>query len=106
MANLLCRLPDPMACLDGMPHVMNKGGVLVMVTPFTWLEQYTPRNNWLGGIYDPVTGDEIRSKDRLQALMDEKGFEQIHEEEMPLVIRETQRKYQYIVSLATAWRKK
>jgi len=105
MSNLLCRLPDPVACLDGMPHVLNKGGVLVMVTPFSWLEEYTSRNNWLGGIYDPVTGEALRSQDRLQALMEERGFELIHEEEIPLVIREHQRKYQYIISKATGWRK-
>lgn len=38
LANLLCRLPDPMACLNAMPRIVNKGGVVVMVTPFTWLE--------------------------------------------------------------------
>jgi len=106
MSNLLCRLPDPVACLDGMSHILNQGGILVMVTPFSWLEEYTPRKNWLGGIYDPVTGDELRSQDRLQALMEERAFEKIHEEEMPVVIREHQRKYQYIISQATAWRKK
>jgi hypothetical protein len=37
--------------------------------------------------------------------MEARGFEKIHEEEMPLVIREHQRKYQYIVSEATGWRK-
>jgi len=36
MSNLLCRLPDPIACLRGLPNVMNKGGVVVMVTPFSW----------------------------------------------------------------------
>ena len=105
MSNLLCRLPDPVACLDGMPHIVNKGGILVMVTPFSWLEEYTPRNNWLGGIYDPVTGEPLRSQDHLQSIMEEKGFTKIHDEEIPLVIREHQRKYQYIISQATAWRK-
>ena len=38
LANLLCRLPDPVACLNVMPKLVNKGGVVVMVTPFTWLE--------------------------------------------------------------------
>eukprot|EP00957_Ditylum_brightwellii_P031612 2397359-Ditylum_brightwellii.AAC.1 len=55
MANLLCRLPDPMACLDALPHVVNKGGVVVMVTPFSWLEEFTPRSKWLGGFRDPVS---------------------------------------------------
>ena len=41
LANLLCRLPDPLACLDTMPKVVNKGRV--MVTPFSCLEEFTPR---------------------------------------------------------------
>lgn len=36
MSNLLCRLPDPIACLNGLPGIINKGGVVVMVTPFSW----------------------------------------------------------------------
>lgn len=105
MANLLCRLPDPMACLDALPHVVNKGGVVVMVTPFSWLEEFTPRSKWLGGFRDPVSGEPLYSIDALQTIMEERGFEKIHDEEMPLVIREHQRKYQYIISQATAWRK-
>ncbi len=105
MSNLLCRLPDPMACINGLPRIVNEGGVVVLVTPFSWLEQFTPRGKWLGGFYDPVSREPIYSKQVLQDLMEERGFEKIHEEEMPLVIREHQRKYQYIVSEATGWRK-
>eukprot|EP00540_Astrosyne_radiata_P016840 CAMPEP_0116854874 /NCGR_PEP_ID=MMETSP0418-20121206/18905_1 /TAXON_ID=1158023 /ORGANISM="Astrosyne radiata, Strain 13vi08-1A" /LENGTH=663 /DNA_ID=CAMNT_0004487825 /DNA_START=20 /DNA_END=2011 /DNA_ORIENTATION=- len=105
MSNLLCRLPDPYACLDGLPRVVNKGGVVVLVTPFSWLEQFTNRSKWLGGFYDPVSKEPIRSKDTLREIMEDRGFQKIHEEEMPLMIREHQRKYQYIVSEATGWRK-
>lgn len=105
MSNLLCRLPDPVMCLDGLPHIVNTGGVVVMVTPFSWLEEFTPRSKWLGGFCDPVTKEPIRSKDVLRSLMEDRGFEKIHEEQMPLVIREHQRKYQYIISEATGWRK-
>lgn len=105
MSNLLCRLPDPMACLNDLSYVTNKGGVVVMVTPFSWLTEFTPRSKWLGGFYDPVTKDPIRSKDVLRSVMEFNGFEKIHESEMPLIIREHQRKYQYIVSEATGWRK-
>lgn len=105
MSNLLCRLPDPMACLNGLGSIVNKGGVVVMVTPFSWLTEFTPRSKWLGGFYDPVSKEPIASKDVLKEIMEDRGFEKIHEEEMPLVIREHQRKYQYIVSEATGWRK-
>jgi SAM-dependent methyltransferase len=105
MSNLLCRLPDPYKCLDGLPRIVNKGGVAVLVTPFSWLEEFTPRSKWLGGSYDPVSGEPLRSKEQLQDIMENRGFAKIHEEEMPLVIREHQRKYQYIISEATGWRK-
>lgn len=106
VANLLCRLPDPVACLNAMPKLVNAGGVVVMVTPFTWLEEFTPRSKWLGGFNDPVSHEPIFSKDKLKEIMVELGFEAIHEEQIPLVIREHQRKYQYIISEATGWRKK
>lgn len=105
MSNLLCRLPDPMACLNGLPLIVNKDGVVVMVTPFSWLTEFTPRSKWLGGFNDPVSKEPIRSKDVLRGLMEERGFEKIHEEQMPLIIREHQRKMQYIISEATGWRK-
>mmetsp|Transcript_14630 Transcript_14630/g.40649 ORF Transcript_14630/g.40649 Transcript_14630/m.40649 type:complete len:969 (+) Transcript_14630:158-3064(+) len=105
MSNLLCRLPDPVKCLDSLASIVNPGGIVVMVTPFSWLTEFTPRSKWLGGFLDPVTNEEIRSKDELQAIMEGNGFTKIHEEEMPLVIREHARKYQYIVSEATAWKK-
>ena len=105
LSNLLCRLPDPMAALNAMPKIVNKGGVVVMVTPFTWLEEFTPKSKWLGGFHDPVSQEPLYSKDNLKQIMESLGFEKIHEEQMPLVIREHQRKYQYILSEATGWRK-
>lgn len=38
MANLLCRLPNPIAYLNAMTKIVNQGGVVLIVTPFTWLE--------------------------------------------------------------------
>jgi hypothetical protein len=77
-----------------------------MVTPFSWLEEFTPRSKWLGGFRDPVSQVPMFSKDKLREIMEELGFEKIHEQQMPLIIREHQRKYQYIISEATGWRKK
>jgi hypothetical protein len=68
--------------------------------------EFTPKSLWLGGFHDPATHEQRHSKDKLMEVMDELGFEKIHDEQMPLVIREHQRKYQYIISEATGWRKK
>ena len=100
ISNLLCRLPDPQA----LPKIVNKGGVVVIVTPFSWFEEYTPKSKWLGG-YVETDGQPIYSKDSLIEIMTSLGFEKIHDKSMPLAIREHQRKYQLIISDATGWRK-
>lgn len=43
-ANLICRLPDPVTFLDRLASLVAVGGVLVLTTPWTWLEEYTPRD--------------------------------------------------------------
>jgi len=104
ISNLLCRLPDPQATLNALPKIVNKGGVVVIVTPFSWFEEYTPKNKWLGGYVD-TDGKSIYSKDSLIDTMTRLGFEKIYDKQMSLVIREHQRKYQLIISDATGWRK-
>jgi putative 4-mercaptohistidine N1-methyltranferase len=103
LSNLVCRLPDPLVCLKALSEIVRPGGVVVMVTPFSWLDEFTPREKWLGGYYE--SGKAITSKDTMRQIMEEIGFERIHEEQIPLIIREHQRKYQYIISEATGWRR-
>jgi putative 4-mercaptohistidine N1-methyltranferase len=106
LSNLLCRLPDPFACIETLPKLVKVGGVVVLVTPYSWLDEYTPRDKWMGGFYDnESSGAAVSSKDILQQTMERLGFEKIYQDQMPLVIREHQRKYQYIISEATGWRK-
>mmetsp|Transcript_68673 Transcript_68673/g.123751 ORF Transcript_68673/g.123751 Transcript_68673/m.123751 type:complete len:962 (+) Transcript_68673:88-2973(+) len=105
LANLLCRLPDPLACLDGLQALIKPGGAVVIVTPFSWLEDFTPRSKWLGGFVDPATNLPVNSKETLKLQMEKRGFVKTGEEQLPLVIREHRRKYQYIVSEATVWRR-
>ena len=49
-ANLLCRLPNPQAFLARLNELVTPGGQLLLTTPFTWLEDFTPRENWLKGM--------------------------------------------------------
>lgn len=55
-ANLLCRLEDPAAFLRACARLVKPGGVLVLVSPYSWLEAWTPRDKWLGGYYDDASG--------------------------------------------------
>lgn len=44
-ANVLCRLPNPLDFLNRLPSVVVPGGIVVLVSPYTWLEEYTSKVN-------------------------------------------------------------
>lgn len=99
-ANLLCRLPTPKRFLDAMARLVKPGGQLLLVTPFTWLETFTPKAAW------PRDGDgrAIAGKDWIAAVLGG-DFELEHEEDMPFLIREHARKFQWTVSHGMRWRR-
>ena len=43
------------------------GGVAVIVSPYSWLEEYTPQAQWLGGVVRG--GDSVHSAPELAAIM-------------------------------------
>src|SRR5207244_5285072 len=83
VANLLCRIPSPSALLSrmgGPRGLVRSGGLLVVASPYTWMEEYTPKEVWLGGFVRD--GVEVKSTDGLRRLL-EGEFELIAEKEMP-----------------------
>ena len=44
--NLLDRVPHPAGC-SNMPRLIPAGGQFILASPFTWLEEFTPRREWL-----------------------------------------------------------
>lgn len=91
-ANLLCRLTDPALLIARLPDLVKPGGQLLLTTPCTWLEDFTPRGNWPAG----STRDWL--KQELSA-----NFELAVEKDLPFLIREHARKYQWSVALGTRW---
>ena len=98
-ANLLCRLPDPGALIERLPELVRPGGQLLLATPFTWLEEFTPMGKWLGG--------RLSGKDSAEVLKDvlSPNFSLEIEIDLPFLIREHERKFQYGVSYGTRWRR-
>lgn len=95
-ANLICRLPEPMRFLDRLPDLVRPGGQLLLCTPWTWLEEFTPKRHWIGG------HDGVRSFDALQEIL-RPAFELDLRRELPFLIREHARKFQWSVSEGSRW---
>ncbi len=96
-ANLLCRLARPAALLERLPALVNPGGQLVITTPNTWLEAFTARAFWLGAT--PETGEPLEALRRHL----EPHFLLDRVWDMPFLIREHLRKYQWSVAQASRW---
>ncbi|MEM9456284.1 MAG: 5-histidylcysteine sulfoxide synthase [Myxococcota bacterium] len=101
-ANLICRLAEPRAFvgrLFGARALVRPGGLLVLATPFTWDLRFTSRDAWLGG---------RDGEPSLAALRAELGgaFELLDTRDMPFLIREHARKFQYVVTLVSVWRRR
>ena len=102
-SNLIDRLYYPQKFLDDIPSRINKDGLLVLLSPYTWLEDYTPKENWLGGYIKD--NKEVKTLDTLKEnlLVD---FELLETIDVPFVIKETSRKYQHTISQMSIWKKK
>lgn len=100
MANLVDRLRDPSRCLSALPSLLRTRGQLILTTPCTWLDDYTPRSHWLGGFEQD--GRLVRTLATLQAVL-EPQFTLVRTLDMPFVIREHARKFQWSVAQATVW---
>jgi 5-histidylcysteine sulfoxide synthase/putative 4-mercaptohistidine N1-methyltranferase len=99
--NLIDRLYDPSLFLDGIATRILPGGLLVITSPYTWLEDYTPKAKWLGGRREH--GEPLSTLAGLQQTL-EPRFALLHREDVPFVIRETARKHQHSLAEMTVWR--
>jgi putative 4-mercaptohistidine N1-methyltranferase len=97
-ANLLCRLSDPGKFLYRLPHLVKPGGRLVLTTPCTWLEEFTPRANWL-------CNENSATLDGIHRHLDA-HFELLATQDLPFVIREHARKFQWTVAQGSIWKRK
>jgi len=100
-ANLIDRLYKPARFLDSIHERINDGGILVIASPYTWLEEHTPKEEWIGGF--KKDGENYTT---LDGLKDHLGahFRMVGEpRKVPFVIRETRHKFQHTLSEVTVW---
>jgi putative 4-mercaptohistidine N1-methyltranferase len=103
MANLIDRLRQPRKCLAQLPRLLKSGGQLIITSPYTWLPEYTPRKNWLGGFVRK--GRRVKTFDALREILSP-DFELGRRRDLPFLIREHARKFQLGVAEASVWLRK
>jgi putative 4-mercaptohistidine N1-methyltranferase len=98
LANLIDRLYAPGRCLEQLAAVVKPGGQLVITSPYTWMKEYTLPAFWLCG----ERGDTLAG---LRAEL-EPAFELMETKDLPFLIREHARKFQWSVAQASVWRRR
>lgn len=101
--NLIDRLYQPSLFLESVHERINELGLLVIASPYTWLEEYTPKEHWVGGYRK--NGEDFSTFDGLKEML-APHFRLLFEPwSLPFVIRETRNKFQHSFSELTVWEK-
>ncbi|GAB9476328.1 putative 4-mercaptohistidine n1-methyltransferase, ovoa c-terminal domain [Globisporangium polare] len=103
-SNLLCRLPDPEKFLSDISGFVNKDGILALISPYSWLEEYTAKDKWIGATVD-AQGEPVDSFSVIEQHL-RKDFDLVKRQDYPFMIREHARKFQWGVSDGTFWKRK
>jgi putative 4-mercaptohistidine N1-methyltranferase len=101
-ANLIDRLSNPNLFLERLPSLVKPGGLLILTSPYTWLEEFTPRKHWLGGF--ERDGMRVGTLAGLRMALEE-AFTLADVRDLPFLIREHARKFQFSAAQASIWRR-
>ncbi len=101
--NLIDRMVNPSRFLTTIHERLNQGGLLIIASPYTWLEQFTKKELWIGGFRKD--GEPYTTLEGLSDLL-KPHFTLVDEpRELEFVIRETRRKFQHSLSQLSVWQK-
>jgi len=100
--NLIDRLYDPKKFLDSLAERINEGGLLILTSPYTWQEESTPKEKWIGGY--KRDGENVTTLQGLEEILGS-DFRLLDTEDVPFVIQETARKHQHTVAQMSVWEK-
>ncbi|SHO55431.1 5-histidylcysteine sulfoxide synthase [Vibrio quintilis] len=103
-ANLIDRLYSPEKLLSSLYQRINPNGILILASPYTWLEEHTKKHEWIGGF--KKDGENFTTLDGLKAILGPHFRLLQTPEPIPFVIRETSHKFQHTLSEITVWERK
>ena len=102
--NLIDRLYEPETFLNLIKDRIRPGGLLVITSPYTWLEEFTERDKWLGG-FKANTGENYTTLEGIHDVLQPEFSALADPVDVPFVIRETRRKFQHTVAELSVWKK-
>jgi putative 4-mercaptohistidine N1-methyltranferase len=103
--NLIDRLAHPAKFVHDIDSFINPHGYLIIVSPYTWLTEFTDKENWLGG-FKGKDGENVTTLSGLTNILAERYTLVESPQTVEFVIKETQRKFQHTFSELTIWQKK
>lgn len=103
--NLIDRLYDPAKFLSDIQSRIRPGGLLVIISPYSWSTAHTARDKWLGG-FKANTGENYTTMDGVTDILSP-AFERIDTQSngIPFIMRETARTFTHGVSDMSVWEK-
>ena len=101
--NLIDRLYDPQKFLETLVDRLNEGGMLILTSPYTWQEESTPKEKWIGGY--KRDGENVTTLQGLEEILG-CDFRLVETRDVPFVIQETARKHQHTVAQMSVWQKR
>jgi 5-histidylcysteine sulfoxide synthase/putative 4-mercaptohistidine N1-methyltranferase len=102
--NLIDRLYDPTVFLETIHERLVSGGLLIITSPYTWLDEFTKRDKWLGGFRKD--GENVTTIQALHRILSAHFTSAGEPLDIPFVIRETSRKFQHTLAQMTVWERK
>lgn len=93
-ANLVDRIKDPKKLLQKvLPGLVRPGGLLLLTSPYTWSEEFTPCSRWLKESFSAIR--KILSP----------HFRLLRRQDIPFLLREHRRKFQLSFADASVWQR-
>ncbi|MCD8535714.1 MAG: putative 4-mercaptohistidine N1-methyltransferase [Verrucomicrobia bacterium] len=96
--NLIDRLPDPEKFLVSLENLAQPGAQLILTSPYTWLQKYTPQEKWL-------TTQNQHTFESIHQILNP-GFDLVQSLNIPFLLREHRRKFQLTLAQASIWIRK
>jgi putative 4-mercaptohistidine N1-methyltranferase len=78
--NLIDRVAKPKRFLQSVKARLNPGGVLVLSSPYTWLEEFTAKEEWLGA-FKYGDNDGPTTYIGMKEVLEAEGFEEVKQPE-------------------------